>query len=41
MKSENIDMDLLIKKPLINQTEFAQLKEKSLNYLKKNLDIFI
>ena len=39
LKSENIDMNLLNINPSINETEFNLLKEKSLNYLKKNLGI--
>ena len=41
MPSENftINYKLLIKKPNINQTLMNQLKNISINYLKKNLDI--
>lgn len=41
MPSENftINYKLLIKTPNINQTLMNQLKNLSINYLKKNLDI--
>ena len=39
MNQTNIDINLLIKEPNVNQTLMNQLKSISINYLKKNLDL--
>ena len=39
-KNLKININLLIKKPNINQTLLAQLRKFSIDYLKKNLDLF-
>ena len=40
LNQTNIDKNLLIKKPNVNQTLLNQLRNLSINYLKKNLDLF-
>ncbi len=38
--NDNIDINLLIDKPNINKILLKQLRSFSINYLKKNLEIF-
>ena len=40
LKRANIDINLLINKPNVNQTLLNQLRSFSINYLKKNLGLF-
>ena len=40
MNQTNIDINLLIKEPNVNQTLLNQLKNISIKYLKKNLGLF-
>ena len=40
LSRRNIDINLLINKPNVNQTILNQLRSLSINYLKKNLDLF-
>ena len=40
LSRRNIDINLLINKPNVNQTILNQLRNLSINYLKKNLDLF-
>ena len=38
-KNQNIDVNLLIEKPIINKTLYNQIRSFSINYLKRNLDL--
>ena len=40
LNQTNIDINLLIKQPNVNQTLLSQLRNISINYLKKNLGLF-
>ena len=40
LSRRNIDINLLINKPNVNQTILNQLRSLSINYLKKNLGLF-